>query len=108
MYGVKAYAVERRTREIGIRIALGANRGDVFSLIMKQGAQQTLVALGMGRGLSFLVGPALAAIFLQVKPFDPLVLGFSAAILTGATTLACFFPAQRATRVSPVTALRTD
>jgi len=108
VYGVKAYAVERRTREIGIRIALGANRSDVFSLVMKQGAQQTLVALALGVGLSVLAGHALAAIFFQVKPYDPLALGLSAAILTGATMLACFVPARRATKVSPLTALRAE
>jgi hypothetical protein len=108
VYGVKAYAVERRTREIGIRIALGANRSDVFSLIMKQGMQQTLVALGIGLGLSLLAGHALAAIFFQVKPYDPLSLGLAAFILTGATMLACFLPARRATRVSPLSALRTE
>ena len=108
VYGVKAYAVERRTREIGIRIALGANRADVFSLIMKQGVQQTLVALGIGLGLALLAGHALASIFVQVKPSDPLSLGLSALILTGATMLACFLPARRATRVSPLSALRTE
>ena len=108
VYGVKAYAVERRTREIGIRIALGANRGDVFALIMKQGMQQTLVALGIGLALSFLVGNALAAVFFQVKPNDPFVLALAAMILTGATMLACFVPARRATLVSPLNALRTE
>jgi putative ABC transport system permease protein len=108
VYGVKAYAVERRTREIGIRIALGANRADVFSLIMKQGLQQTLVALGLGVGLSLLAGRALAAIFFQVKPSDPFSLGLAALILTGTTMLACFLPARRATRVSPLNALRAD
>jgi hypothetical protein len=108
VYGVKAYAVERRTREIGIRIALGANQRDVFSLIMKQGMQQTLVALAIGLGLSLLAGHALASIFFQVKPYDPLSLGLAALILTGATMLACFLPARRATRVSPLSALRTE
>ena len=108
VYGVKAFAVERRTREIGIRIALGANRRDVFALIMKQGLQQTAIAVGAGVGLSFLAGPALATIFFQVKPNDPLVLALSAAILIGATMLACFFPARRATRVSPLSALRSE
>jgi predicted permease len=108
VYGVKAYAVERRTREIGIRIALGANRRDVFALIMKQGAQQTVVALGVGLGLSLVAGNALAALFFQVKPNDPLVLLLSAAILAGASMLACFVPARRATRVSPLNALRSE
>lgn len=108
VYGVKAYAVERRTREIGIRIALGATRRDVFSLIMKQGAQQTLVALAVGLALSLVAGHALASVFFQVKPVDPLALGLSAAVLICATMLACFLPARRATRVSPLNALRTE
>ena len=70
--------------------------------------QQTLVALAIGLGLALLAGHALAAIFFQVKPYDPLSLGLSALILTGATMLACFLPARRATRVSPLSALRTE
>lgn len=108
VYGVKAYAVERRTREIGIRIALGADRHDVFALVMKQGAQQTLVALAVGAALSFVIGRALAATFFQVRASDPLALAFSAAVLICATMLACFLPARRATQVSPLRALRSD
>jgi putative ABC transport system permease protein len=108
VYGVKAYAVERRTREIGIRIALGATRSNVFSLIMKQGAQQTLVALAAGIALSLLAGHALAATFYQVKPHDPLALALSAIILACAATAGCFIPAQRAMQVSPLRALRTE
>lgn len=108
VYGVKAYAVERRTREIGIRMALGADRGDVFSLIMKQGALQTAVSVGLGVVLALLVGQALAAILFQVSPMDPVALGASALILTAATLLACYLPARRATHVSPTIALRSE
>ncbi|HLP26145.1 MAG TPA: FtsX-like permease family protein, partial [Acidobacteriota bacterium] len=108
VYGVKAYAVERRTREIGIRIALGAERGDVFSLIMKQGALQTAVAVGVGLVLSLLVGQVLASVLYKVSPFDPFALGLSTLVLTAATLAACFIPARRATRVSPTTALRAE
>ncbi|HVZ63312.1 MAG TPA: ABC transporter permease [Lacunisphaera sp.] len=108
VYGVKSYAVERRTREIGIRMALGANPGDVFHLVMKQGALQTAVSVVVGVVLSLLVGQALAAILFQVSPMDPLALGVSAVTLSVATLLACFVPAMRATRVSPMTALRTE
>ncbi len=108
VYGVKAYAVERRTREIGIRMALGAARSDIFSLIMKQGAQQTAVSVGLGVGLSLLAGQALATMLFEVSPLDPVALGLAVAVLTIATLFACFLPARRATRVSPMVALRTE
>jgi predicted permease len=108
IYGVKAYAVERRTREIGIRMALGADRSAIFSLIMKQGAQQIALSVGLGLILSLLVGQVLANILFQVKPWDPIALVASTLVLTSATLLACFLPARKATAVSPMTALRTE
>ena len=106
VYGVKAYAVASRTHEIGIRMALGADRRDVFSLVMRQGVQQAALAVAVGVGLSFLVGRALAAAFFQVVPMDLVALGSSAAILCAGTLLACALPAKRATDVCPLTALR--
>ena len=108
VYGVKAYAVERRTREIGIRMALGANPGDVFALVMKQGAMQTLASVVAGLVLSLLVGKALATILYKVSPSDPAALGLAVLALSAATLFACFLPARRATRVSPMTALRSE
>lgn len=108
VYGVKAYAVERRTREIGIRMALGADRRDVFALIMKQGALQIAFSVGLGLVLSLFVGQALSSVLFQVKPWDPLALGLSTLLLAAATLLACFLPARRATTVSPMTALRSE
>jgi len=108
VYGVKAYAVERRTREIGIRMALGADQSQVFSLIMKQGGLQTAVAVGVGVLLSLAVGQALSAILFQVSPMDPVALGGAAALLTFATLAACYIPARRAMAVSPTTALRAE
>jgi predicted permease len=108
VYGVKAYAVARRTREIGIRMALGANRGDVFALIMKQGALQTAFAVAIGILLALGIGRVLAQMLFQVSPADPVALVLSSALLAAAALLACFFPARRATRVAPMTALRTE
>lgn len=108
VYGVKAYAVERRTREIGIRMALGADRGAVFALIMKQGALQTACAVTLGVALSLAVGQALATILFQVSPMDPIALASASLALAAATLLACYIPARRATRVSPTTALRAE
>jgi predicted permease len=108
VYGVKAYSVARRTREIGIRMALGAHRGDVFKLIMKQGALQTGVALALGLIISLGAGRLLAQMLYKVSPADPISLLVAATLLGAAALLACFFPARRATRVSPIKALRTE
>ncbi|HWM25683.1 MAG TPA: ABC transporter permease [Chthoniobacterales bacterium] len=108
VYGVKSYAVARRTREIGIRMALGAHPRDVFSLIMKQGALQTAFALGIGLLLSLAAGRLLMQILYQVSPADPAALLVSSSMLAAAALLACYLPARRATKVSPMTALRTE
>jgi len=108
VYGVKAYAVARRTREIGIRMAVGADRRDVFALIMKQGALQTAFALGIGLLLALGLGRVLAGMLYQVSPSDPMALISASVMLGSAALLACFLPARRAMRVTPMTALRTE
>src|SRR5438552_15130524 len=108
VYGVKAYAVACQTREIGIRMALGAHRRHVFALIMRQGAMQTALAVTIGLLFSLAAGRVLARILYQVSPSDPFALFISGALLAAAAMLACFFPANRATRVDPMTALRTE
>jgi putative ABC transport system permease protein len=108
VYGVKAYAVACRTREIGIRMALGAHRSDVFGLIMRQGAMQTALAVAFGLLLALAVGRVLSQILYDVSPNDLFALVTSSLMLATASLLACFFPARRATKVSPMTALRTE
>jgi putative ABC transport system permease protein len=108
VYGVKAYAVARRTREIGIRMALGADRRDVFALIMKQGALQTGFAVGIGLLLALGLGRVLARMLYQVSPSDPIALLASSVMLGSAALLACYLPARRAMRVTPMSALRTE
>jgi predicted permease len=108
VYGVKAYAVACRTREIGIRMALGARRSDVFGLIMRQGAMQTGLAIVFGFLLALAVGRVLSQILYEVSPNDPFALLASSLVFAAASLLACFFPAQRATKVTPMTALRTE
>jgi predicted permease len=108
VYGVKAYAVACRTREIGIRMALGAHRSDVFGLIMRQGAMQTGLAIVFGLLLALAVGRVLSQILYEVSPNDPFALITSGLMLAVASLLACFFPAHRATKVTPMTALRTE
>jgi predicted permease len=108
VYGVKAYAVACRTREIGIRMALGAHKRDVFGLIMRQGALQTALAVGVGLLLSLAAGRVLSRILYEVSPNDLFALITSSVLLAAAALLACFLPARRATRVNPMTALRTE
>jgi ABC-type antimicrobial peptide transport system permease subunit len=105
---VKAYAVACRTREIGIRMALGAHRRDVFALIMRQGAMQTALAVAVGLLLSLAAGRVLAQILYEVSPSDPFALLVSSVMLAAAALLACFLPARRATLVDPIQALRTE
>jgi ABC-type antimicrobial peptide transport system permease subunit len=108
VYGVKAYAVACRTREIGIRMALGAHRRDVFALIMRQGALQTALAVVVGLLLSLAAGRVLAQILYEVSPSDPFVLVAASVTLAAAALLACFLPARRATHVDPIEALRAE
>jgi len=108
VYGVKAYAVACRTREIGIRMALGAHRGDVFALIMRQGALQTALAITVGLLLSLGIGRVLSQILYGVSPSDPFALIVSSLMLAVAALVACFLPARRATSINPITALRTE
>lgn len=108
VYGVKAYAITRRTREIGIRMALGAQSHDVFILLLRQGVLQITVALTGGLFLAFGAGKVLAKMLYGVSATDPLALGFSSAFLAIAALLACFFPARRAIRVDPMVALRAE
>src|SRR5437764_1235745 len=108
VYGGKAYSIACRTREIGTRMALGAHRGDVFALIMRQAAMQTALAIAVGLLLSLGAGRVLAKILYQVSPTDPLALIISSLMLAVAALLACFLPARRATCINPITALRTE
>src|SRR5438128_5078254 len=108
VYGVKAYAVACRTREIGIRMALGAHRRDVFALLMRQGALQTALAVSVGLLLSLAAGRVLSQILYGVSPTDPFALITSSLMLAASALLACFLPARRATYVNPITALRTE
>ena len=89
-------------------MALGARRGDVFRLIMRQGALQTALAVAIGVFLSLSAGRVLAQILYEVSPTDPFALISASLLLAGAALLACFFPARRATRVDPIVALRTE
>lgn len=108
VYGVKAYNVSRRTREIGIRIALGATTSDVKRLLLIEGGRTAAVGLAAGVLLAAGVGKLASGFLLHVAPLDPIVLAASAAILVGAALAASYVPAARASRVPPLDALRVE
>ncbi|HEX7049876.1 MAG TPA: ABC transporter permease [Longimicrobiales bacterium] len=108
IYGVISYTVAQRTREIGIRIALGARRGEVLRAVLGQGAR--LAALGAAFGLAgaLLLTRSLAGMLYEVSPTDPLTFGGVAAVLAAIALLASWLPARRAARVDPMVALRSE
>ncbi|HUG12046.1 MAG TPA: ABC transporter permease [Opitutaceae bacterium] len=108
VYSVKAYAVARRTREIGIRSALGAGPRDILALVMTQGARQIAVACAAGLVLSLLVGRALSSLLFHISPADPIALVSAMAVLAGSALLASYIPARDAVKVDPIAALRAE
>ena len=108
IYGLKAYDVSRRTREIGIRMALGATSGDVERLVMREGLRTTVIGLGAGLLLAAGLGKLLSGLLYRVSPFDPAVMAIAAVVLSTTAMLACYLPARRATRVVPLDALRSE
>jgi len=108
VYALKAYDVSRRTREMGIRIALGASDGDVTGLVLREGAKTAVLGLTVGVLLAMGVGKLLSGLLFKVSPLDPVVLTAAALILGGSTIAASYLPARRATRVAPMIALRTE
>lgn len=108
IYGVLAYSVGRRTREIGVRMALGARVTDVLTLVLRQGL--SLVGIGLGVGLLAALGATrwLGSFLFGVSPLDPLTLGLGVLLLALVALAACWLPARRAARVNPIVALRQD
>jgi predicted permease len=108
LYGVTAYTVERRTSEIGVRMALGADRMNVIRLVLRGAFMQILIGLLIGIPISIACSRLISAQLYQVKGWDPLVLGGSILALTVCAFFASIIPAQRAASINPVKALRTE
>ena len=108
VFGVMAYSVSRRTREIGVRVALGAGSGNVLRMILGQGLRTIAIGVAIGMIGSLALSRTVASLLFGVTATDPLTFGSVTLLLVGAALLACYIPARRATRVDPMVALRYE
>jgi putative ABC transport system permease protein len=108
IYGVLSYSVTQRTQEIGIRMALGATRFDVLTLVVGQGMVLAAIGLAVGLAASYAASRVLTAMLFEISPRDPATFGTLTALLGGVALVASVLPALRATRVSPIEALRQE
>jgi putative ABC transport system permease protein len=108
IYGVVSYIASQRTGEIGLRLALGAEPAGVVSLILRQSVTVTMIGIGLGLAGALAGGRLIEALLYNVSPRDPVVIGAVTLLLTSIAFIACWLPARRAARLSPLDALRTD
>ena len=108
LYGVRAYTVAMRTREIGIRMALGARASDALRMMLREGMILFGIGAGVGLALSLPVGKVLSSLLYRVDSFDPVVLTLAPVLLAAVSFVACYIPARRAARLDPMVALRDE
>lgn len=108
IYGVMAHSTSRRTREIGVRLALGADTVGILRLVLGRGAKQLLVGMVLGLGAAIAVCRLMAGLLFKVSPQDPLTFAGVTLVLCMAGLAACWFPARRAARLDPMKALRYE
>jgi putative ABC transport system permease protein len=108
IYGVTSYGVAQRHKEIGLRMALGADRGDVLGMLIRSGMGTIAIGLGLGLVMALFLTRLMSGLLFSVRPWDPVALSGAAVLLMGAALLAIFIPARRATKVNPMVALRYE
>ncbi len=108
IYGLMAYSVEQRTQEIGIRMALGADRGVMMRQVLSQGMVLAGIGIAIGGAAAYELTRLLGALLFGVKSTDPWIYGVVGAILAGVSTIAVLVPARRATKIDPILALRHE
>ena len=108
IYGVMAYAVTQRTKEIGVRMALGARRGDVLRIILGCGLPLTIAGVAIGLVGAFLSARLLTSLLFEVRAANPLAFSLPAALLIAVMVIAAYLPARRAASIDPVRALRAE
>ena len=108
IYGVISYMVSERTHEIGIRIALGADRRSILRMVLRQGLGLAIIGAAVGLVGALVVSHFMAGLLFGVRPTDPLTFACVALLLIGVAVLACYIPARRAIRVDPLVALRHE
>jgi ABC-type antimicrobial peptide transport system permease subunit len=108
LYGVISYSVAQRTREIGIRVAMGAQHSTVRRMFIAEGARLTVIGIAVGSVAALGLMRLMTSLLFGVKPFDPLTYAGVAAALAAAAAMASYIPARRATRVDPIVALRYE
>jgi len=108
IYGVISYIVSERTHEIGIRLALGAERRNILRMVLRQGLGLAIIGAGFGLVFSVIVSHLMANLFYGVDPTDPLTFAAVAILFIGVALFACYLPARRAMKVDPMVALRYE
>ena len=108
LYAVVSYAVSQRTREIGVRMALGASKSDVLRLVVREGMRLSIVGIVLGLLLAMGVSLVLSKVLYGLAPLDPVVFGLVTLVLLGVSALACYIPARRAARLDPLVSLRCE
>ena len=108
VYGVLAYSVAQRTQEIGLRMAIGAERGQIMAMVLRGGLSWALAGIAIGLIGAFAISRVLGTLLFEVKPRDPITYAVAGVMLAATAAIACCIPAARATRIDPVIALRVE